>query len=141
MRLLFSVLCLACLHSSFASAPVPKDRAEAQKIVGVWKLVKSSKGIPPGLSLEMELAAGGKMTLRQKGPDSEQTLVFTGEYKIDKNEMPYSVSAPGGFNHAETLTIKKLTDTELVVVDPDGIQEEFVRIMPLVIAPRPREKE
>lgn len=29
---------------------------------------------------------------------------------------------------AETLTIKKLTDTELIIVDPDGLKEEFVRV-------------
>ncbi len=111
-------------------APVPKERAEAEKVVGVWRLVRSSNH-PDGLNVELilELYPSGKLVIRQSSPGGG-VAVFEGEYKVMKNEMPYSVKYPGGGVKKETLTIKKLTETELHVVDPDGIQEDFERVKP-----------
>ena len=39
---------------------------------------------------------------------------------------------------AETLTIKKLTADELVIVDPDGLKEEFSRLKKM---PEPKKDE
>ncbi len=113
-----------------AVAPVPKERAEAEKVVGVWKLVKSSNS-PEGLTVELtlELQQGGKLLIRQSRTGMPPA-VYEGEYKVMKNEIPYTVKYPGGGVKKETLTIKKLTETELHVVDPDGIQEDFERVKP-----------
>lgn len=119
-----------CTLLAATAAPVPKERAEAEKVVGTWKLLKSSNS-PNGLTVEltMELTQGGKMTVRQTS--GGQTAVYEGEYKVVKNEMPYTMKFPNGRGEKkETLTIKKLTETELVVVDPDGIQEDFERVKP-----------
>lgn len=120
-----------CVWSFTVLAPVPKERADAEKIVGTWKLVRSTSPNTPNLNvgLEMELAASGKLTLRQS-VNNGPVQIYEGEYKVNKNELPYSVNYPGGGRKSETLTIKKLTETELVVVDPDGIQEEFERVKP-----------
>ena len=121
-------LTAACLCVMIA-APVPRERADAEKVVGTWRLVASTN-IPGGLpNLTLELTQGGKMTVRQSaggGPVS----VYEGEYKVVKNELPYTIKLPGGGVKKETLTIKKLTETELSVVDPAGIREDFERVKP-----------
>ena len=68
------------------------------------------------------------MVIRQSvngGP----VAVYEGEYRVVKDQLPYKMKQPGGVKE-ETLTIKKLTETELIVVDPDGIQEDFERVKP-----------
>ena len=123
---------IACVCVALIGAPVPKERADAEKVVGTWKLVKSSNS-PNGLavSLEMELQQSGKMILRQTAAGGP-AAVYEGEYKVVKDRIPYAMKLPNGRGEkAETLTIKKLTETELHVVDPNGIQEDFERVKPM----------
>jgi uncharacterized protein (TIGR03066 family) len=113
------------------AAPVPKERADAEKVVGIWKLVRSSNS-PDGLTVDLtlELHQGGKMIVRQSSGGGPE-VVYEGRYKVIKNELPYTMKLPNGRGEKqETLTVKKLTETELHVVDPDGIQEDFVRVKP-----------
>jgi uncharacterized protein (TIGR03066 family) len=118
-----------CVLLAAPAAPIPKERAEAEKVIGTWKLVKSSNPNNSQPSdLLLELTQGGKLVIRQTS--NGRTSVYEGEYKLMKDEMPYSVKYPGGGEKKETLKIKKLTETELIVVDPDGIQEDFVRVKP-----------
>jgi uncharacterized protein (TIGR03066 family) len=123
-------LTAACLCVVFTAAPVPKERADAEKVVGTWKLVKSTNS-PDGLTtnLEIDFTLGGKMILRQTDPGMP-TRTYEGDYKVEKTELPYTMKYPNGAIKKETLTIKRLTETELHVVDPDGIQEDFVRVKP-----------
>jgi uncharacterized protein (TIGR03066 family) len=134
-------LTTACLCVMFvAAAPVPKEKADADKVVGKWKLVKSSNA-PDGLNtvLILELNQNGKMTIHQTSDG--RTVVYEGEYKVIKGELPYTMKLPGGREKKETLTIKKLTETELQVVDPDGIQEDFERVKPMEQTSKPEEKK
>ena len=124
------------------AAPVPKVRADEEKVVGIWKLVKSSKSRESGptIHLEMELTQTGKLILRQS-TDGGPVSTYEGEYSVSKNELPYSIKSGGTVLKTEVLTIKKLTETELSLVDPEGIQEDFERIKAnptLQIAPPPR---
>jgi uncharacterized protein (TIGR03066 family) len=139
-----TIVCLSVLCASLivVAAPVPKERAEAEKVVGTWKLVKSSHAVPKGetIDLEMELTHGGKIVLRQSN-NGDSPFVAEGEYKVMKNEFPYSIKLPGGVMKMETLTIKKLTETELVLVDPDGVQEDFVRVKSKKEEPKSEEKK
>lgn len=121
-----AVLCVALAATA---APVPKERADAEKVVGTWKLVRSSaKPDGPATELVLELTQGGKMTIRQTA--NENTFTSAGEYKVEKGVLTYTIKGPGDFEKTEPLKIKKLTETELQVVDPDGIQEDFERVKP-----------
>jgi uncharacterized protein (TIGR03066 family) len=117
----FIALC-ACAASA---APIPKERADAEKVVGVWKMTLDAQG-GTNTNLELEFHQGGKMAIRQVAPNG-QVSVYVGSYRVVGNELPYEVKQ-GTFVKAETLTIKKLTADELIVVDPDGLKEEFVRV-------------
>jgi len=126
MRLVaLGMLTLGVCVSAASAAPIPKERAEAEKIVGTWRMTLSAQG-QTNVNLELDFYQSGKMVIRQGFPGG-QTSVYTGSYCVIGNELPYDVKQ-GGFAKKETLTIKKLTATELIVVDPDGLKEEFVRV-------------
>ncbi len=110
------------------AAPVPKPvKTTADKIVGKWNLVKSSNGLAEGTKCVVELTKDGKMTIAMT--IGARTSLYEGTYKFDKDKIDYEVSL-GGNKKAEILTIKTIADDELAVTDPDGIVEEFKRIVP-----------
>lgn len=117
------VLLLGACASS--AAPIPKERVEAEKVVGTWKMTLGAQG-QTDVNLEIEFQQGGKMTIRQAFRGG-QTSVYVGSYRVIGNELPYEVRQNGRVKK-ETLTIKKLTADELIIVDPDGLKEEFVRV-------------
>ena len=110
------------------AAPVPKPvKTTADKIVGKWNLVKSSNGLAEGTKCVVELTKDGKMTISMTFDGG--TSLYEGTYKLDKDKIDYEVSL-GGRKKSEILTIKTIADDELAVTDPDGIVEEFKRIVP-----------
>src|SRR5262245_50569477 len=118
-------LCVCIAAPAAHAAPVPKERADAEKVVGTWKLVLSATG-ETDVDLVLELHQGGKMVIRQTFKGGVPS-VYEGTYRVVGNELPYEVKR-GGLVKKETLTIKKLTADELIVVDPDGLKEEFKRV-------------
>lgn len=117
------VALLACATTS--GAPVPKERADAEKVVGTWKMTLGAQG-QTDVNLQLDFYQSGKMTIRQTLSNG-QLSVYEGSYRVIGNELPYDVRQ-GTRVKKETLTITKLTATELVIVDPDGLKEEFVRV-------------
>jgi uncharacterized protein (TIGR03066 family) len=82
-----------------------------------------------GQVLHLEFTKDGKMLMRQV-QGTEKVLIYEAKYKVEgdkEDKMPYE-SITEGIDKKETLTIKKLTDKELVFEDPDGIVEEFKRL-------------
>jgi uncharacterized protein (TIGR03066 family) len=127
----------ACLLGSLlaalpaASAPIPKDgpKTNAEKLIGTWQIVKVADKAPEGGKFFVEFAKDGKMTLRIELDDKEsEPTVLKGKYKVDVDKIDYEMEQPGGGKKQEVLTIKKLTDDELVTVDPDDVKEEFKRV-------------
>jgi len=135
MRVLAAGLFVLCVPCVSVGAPVPKERADAEKIVGTWKMTLDSRG-GADTNLEIEFQQGGKMTIRQVLSNG-QSSVYVGTYRVVGNELPYEVKQ-GTRVKAETLTIKKLTADELVIVDPDGLKEEFSRLKKM---PEPKKDE
>lgn len=124
MRASAAVL-VALLASPAPAAPIPKERAEAERIVGTWKMTLGAQG-QTDTNLELDFYPGGKMVIRQVSANGALS-VYEGTYRVSGTDLPYDVKQ-GSAVKKETLTIKKLTDTELIVVDPDGLKEEFVRV-------------
>ncbi len=124
MRLV-PVLVFAMFGGSLAAAPVPKERADAEKVVGTWKMTLDSRG-NNNTDLELDFHQSGKMEIRQRFSNGQLSL-YEGVYRVVGKEMPYEVKQ-GSAVKKETLTIKKLTESELILIDPDGLKEEFVRV-------------
>jgi uncharacterized protein (TIGR03066 family) len=118
----------ACLVVAFAAAvsAQDKEKGNAEKLVGTWQLVKSDQDVPDGVKFFVELAADNKMTVRVEM--GKESLVMKGKYKVDGNKIDYTLTTPDGGKKQEILTIKKLTDDELITVDPEGIKETFKRV-------------
>jgi uncharacterized protein (TIGR03066 family) len=125
MRVLATGMLLLGVCVSASAAPIPKERVDAEKVVGTWKMTLGAQG-QTDVNLEIEFQQGGKMTIRQMFQGGQMS-VYVGSYRVVGNELPYEVKQ-GNSVKKETLTIKKLTADELIIVDPDGLKEEFVRV-------------
>ena len=122
----FAVVGLLGLWCGLApAAPVPKERADAEKVVGTWKMTLDSRG-QATTDVELDFHQSGKMVIRQCLSNGQFSL-YEGTYRVVGTELPYDVKQ-GDRVKAETLTIKKLTADELILIDPDGLKEEFVRV-------------
>lgn len=124
MRLLATAALALCACTAPA-APIPKERVDAEKIVGTWRMTLGAQG-QTDVHLELDFYQSGKMVIRQVLTNGRMS-VYEGSYRLIGNELPYDVKQ-GTFTKKETLTVKKLTETELIVVDPDGLKEEFMRV-------------
>jgi uncharacterized protein (TIGR03066 family) len=111
------------------SAPIPKQekKSNAEKLVGKWELVKGGTETPKDVKFVVEFAKDGVMTLHIEPKDGEK-MTLKGKYKVDGEKIDYEMEQPGGEKKQEILTIKKLTDDELITVDPADIKEEFKRV-------------
>ena len=133
MRMLTSLTVIAFASAGVAAPPPKADDKKSNKdlLVGTWHLVKSTQeGANTDQVLHLEFTKDGKMLMRHV-QGKEKQLIYEAKYKIEgekEDKMPYE-SITEGIDKKETLTIKKLTETELVVVDPDGLKEEFKRVV------------
>jgi uncharacterized protein (TIGR03066 family) len=119
---------LACLSLFWVitgwsvAAPVPKQRlTTAEQLIGTWKLTKSDTENAGGYTFTVEFSKDGKMKAHYMFNDSTQTI--EGTFKADGNKIEYTLGDRG-----ETLTVEKLTEEELIVIDPEKKKEEFQRL-------------
>jgi uncharacterized protein (TIGR03066 family) len=127
MRLL--TICLIAICGVVSAAPAPKDKTTGQKLVGKWQLVKSDQPLPEAVTYFIEFTKDGKLSLTivPKNKDAVSTAM-KGTYKLDDEKIDYTLELANGGQKTEILTIKKLTETDLVTTDPDNIKEEFERV-------------
>jgi uncharacterized protein (TIGR03066 family) len=104
-------------------------RAEEKKadnktlIVGVWELTKAREGGPP-VGTTMEFTKDGKVKLSGKADGKE--FAFDGFYVVQGEKLTATIKSPDRTEEG-TVTIKKLTDKELVTQDETGRVLEFKR--------------
>ncbi|MCS7021907.1 MAG: hypothetical protein NZ703_01610 [Gemmataceae bacterium] len=94
----------------------------AQKLVGVWEVTKSAGDLPVGATLEF--TKDGKLKAVLKVDDQE--IKIEGTYKVEKDKIAVKVKI-GEETVEETVTIKKLTNTELEVEDKEAKVTSFVK--------------
>jgi len=105
--------------AGFASAADKDDKNDnAKKIVGKWEITKSGSELPTGSTVEF--TKDGKLTAVIKGDDNK----LEGTYKVEKDKLTVKLKA-GDQTVEETVTITKLSDTELVLKDKDNKVDEF----------------
>jgi uncharacterized protein (TIGR03066 family) len=124
-RFATSLAALTVSVSALAQAPEPKDTEK--KLLGKWQLVKSSKGdLPSGLVATIHFEKDNKVKMHIELADKKQDVSAT--WKLDgmKLTVEYTDGPPKG--KTETMTIKKLTDEELVTVDEKDVTEEFKKV-------------
>lgn len=106
---------------------VPAARADEKDypklIVGSWTVSKADEGTVPKGSV-IEFSKDGKVKAVVKKDDAEQTI--EGTYKLDGKKMTLTVTIDGT-EKTNSVTIDKLTDTELAVEGDDGKKVEFTK--------------
>jgi uncharacterized protein (TIGR03066 family) len=107
-----------------AGARAEEKKADNKaKLLGAWEVVKSDEGGPP-VGTVVEFAKDGKMKLTHKVDGKEETL--PGTYTIDGEKLNVTIKREDKDNK-HTVTIKKLTDTEMVAENEKGAKAEFKR--------------
>jgi uncharacterized protein (TIGR03066 family) len=91
-------------------------KGNADKIIGTWEVSKPAKNTPPGSVVEF--TKDGKMIMSAQGQKLE------GTYKVDGDKI-IATSKIAGKDKTETLKIKSVSDTTLVVEDERGDVDEF----------------
>jgi uncharacterized protein (TIGR03066 family) len=132
MRLLAACLAACGIALTVAAAPVPQDKQKTttEKLIGTWELVKNSNGNIDGVTVYGECTKDGTMTVKYAPKEKgAETTTLKGKYKVvEDKKIDYTIDDGMGGTRTEILTINKLTDNELVTVDPDKIQEDFKRV-------------
>jgi uncharacterized protein (TIGR03066 family) len=126
--LILTVVCGAVLASGLLAAPVPKmkEKTTEEKLVGKWKLVKSN-GKAVTFDFIIDFKAKGELafirTFQGMSNVSDGKYTVLGDDKVD-----WKVSE-GGRERGEIGKIKLLNADKFVMEDPNGIQEEFERVV------------
>jgi uncharacterized protein (TIGR03066 family) len=114
---------LGCAAMLLVVATAPADdkteKIDAKKLVGKWE---PKEGNDKG-KVVIEFMKDGKITIT---PD-KKTDVINGTYTLDGNKLTFSASFMGK-DIKHTVTITKLTDTELVTKDEGDKTETMTRI-------------
>jgi uncharacterized protein (TIGR03066 family) len=123
-------VCGVLLASGLNAAPVPKDKEKTtqEKLLGKWKLVKSDQPLPADLDFFIEYKPKGALVFIRVPKEGKES-VSEGKYKLDGDtKLEWTVNE-GGMERGETSKIKTLTEDKLVLEDPDGIKEEFEKVV------------
>ncbi len=107
------------------------EKIDAKKLVGKWEPSKPEKDGP---KMVLEIAEKGKFTLHVTF--AGKTEKVDGTYKLDGNKLEVEMTFMGK-TEKETLTIVKLTDTEMVSKDSKGKEDTMNRVKEA----KPKEKD
>jgi len=96
------------------SAQEKKPEGNKEKLLGTWEIIKADEGTAP-VGTTVEFTKDGKVKVTPKGEQETREHL----YKIDGDKII--------IEEGPTVTIKKVTDSELHVIDPEGKMVELKR--------------
>jgi len=95
----------------------------AKMMVGKWTVTKAdAETVPPGTVIEF--TADGKMKVTGKKDDTEMS--FEGTYKVEGDAFTFAMKV-GDMEHKDTITITKITKTEMHTKNKDGKVVELTK--------------
>ena len=93
-----------------------KKTDTAKQLVGVWEITKTHEnGPPPGTTIEF--TKDGKLKLAMKMGD--QDVKVEGSYKVEGKGFTFTIKM-GDQEHSDTITIKKISKTEMTCENKQG---------------------
>ena len=118
-----AVLTLVAFAGYAGAADEKKDeKVDVKKLIGKWEPAKAEKDAP---SMVLEIQDKGKFTLHVTL--NGKTEKVPGTYKVDGNKIEVEMEF-GGKSMKDTLTVVKLTDTELVTKDSKGKEDAMKKV-------------
>ncbi len=121
-----ALLGLVLIFIARAPADEPKEKPDAEKLIGTWKLVKEAgKPVPPGLSLSVEFLKDEKMKLAVKF--EKETKLIDGTWKLDGKKLTTTMKEDGK-EKIESVAISKLDEKDLVFKDESGSEVALERV-------------
>jgi uncharacterized protein (TIGR03066 family) len=107
---------------SVAADDKPVEKIDVTKLIGKWEPKEAKEP-----KLVIEFAKGGKLSITVTGKGKDAKL--DGTYKIDGNKLVTTVKF-GEKERSRTLTVTRLTATEMVSTDDEGKgkEETLIRI-------------
>jgi uncharacterized protein (TIGR03066 family) len=116
-----AALAVVCLAGAAGRAEEKVDYAK--QIVGKWEVTKADNGTIP-VGAVVEFTKDGKFRALEK--DGDKDVMFEGTYKVDGDKFDVTIKV-GEESHSNTITITKMTDTEMHTKDKDGKVVEVKR--------------
>jgi uncharacterized protein (TIGR03066 family) len=114
LRLL--VVGVAVCGLTFVAGADEKKADNAKLLVGSWEVTKSfDKG--PAVGTTVEFTKESKMKVTHKQDGKEETM--DGTYKLDGDKFTFELKM-GDQVIKKTITIKKISETEMTTTDDDG---------------------
>jgi len=113
------VLGLATVVAAEEKKDDKKDDKKAS-VVGSWTAAKADAGTIPEGSV-VEFTKDGKFTMTPKGAEDKK---LEGTYKHEGDKLNLTMKRDGQ-ERTQNLTVKKLTDADLVLTGQDGKSVEF----------------
>jgi uncharacterized protein (TIGR03066 family) len=112
------VALVSCLLLAGASAALAaEDKIDKDKLVGTWTLAKTTAtgtdAPPPGAVIKVTFTRDGKVTTAMTFKDKTQQQ--EGSYTVKGDQLTTVLKGPGGREQKDTVTIKEVTGTKLVV--------------------------
>ena len=118
---LLAAVAAVCLLGAGARAD---EKDYPKLIVGKWTVSKAEEGsVPPGAVIEF--TKDGKLVMSAKKDDME--IKREGTYKVDGKKVTITTKREDDKDRTQTITIAKLTDTEMSVEGEDGKKVEFTK--------------
>jgi uncharacterized protein (TIGR03066 family) len=121
---------VALLAGAASGAPIPKakEKTTEEKLAGKWKLVKTDAKFQGNYEFLIEYKPKGEMVFYRNFMNG-QSLVSEGKYKVLEGEKIDWTVNENGNERGEVSKIKTLTAEKLVIEDPEGIKEEFEKVV------------
>lgn len=98
------------------------EKIDAKKLIGKWEPAKPDPKAP---KMVLDIMDKGKFTMTVELNGKSNTV--PGTYKLDGNKVEIEMTI-GGKVMKDTLTITKLTDTEMVSKDSKGMEETLKKV-------------
>jgi uncharacterized protein (TIGR03066 family) len=105
--------------SQASKAPTHAGKPSKDTLAGKWEVIKPEEG----KGTVIDFTKDGKMTVTTKGPDGKE-LTTPGTFELENDQIKAALKA-GDKEHKQTLTITKLSETELITKDEKGKIEEY----------------
>ncbi|MCE9564681.1 MAG: TIGR03066 family protein [Planctomycetes bacterium] len=120
LRLLVTGM-IVCVFPFIAQADDKKDKPDNTKLlVGKWEVTKAEKELPVGSVIEFSKDGKMKITAKNKSVDAV--------YTVEGDKIEFTLKLGDRDEKKDPLTIKKLSEQELVLSVEKGITFEFKRV-------------